>query len=231
METTLHQQLKTLYSSDESAREVTVDGYRIDAVVDDQLIEVQCASLSAIRDKIRDLCQSYDVLVVKPLAASKLLIKRDRKRGRIVSRRRSPAHDTFYNVFEELVHFTNVFPHPRLTLEILLTEQEEDRIPPLKRRWTRKKYRVEDRRLVGLVERKTLHNVGDLLTFVPDSTPATFTTADLAAAAEIPRWLAQKCAYCLRHAEAILPIGKKGNAILYERANLKKVKRRRRRAA
>ncbi|MFQ5734409.1 MAG: hypothetical protein ACE5KM_20920, partial [Planctomycetaceae bacterium] len=81
METTLHRQLKELYVDDVDNREVAVDGFRIDAVVDSTLIEIQCASLSAIRDKVRRLLESHDVRVVKPLAARKFLITRRRKRG------------------------------------------------------------------------------------------------------------------------------------------------------
>ena len=49
METTLHRQLKELYADDPEQREVAVDGYRIDAVREDELVEVQSASLSAIQ--------------------------------------------------------------------------------------------------------------------------------------------------------------------------------------
>ena len=78
METTLHQQLKAVYCDDPAHREVVVDGYRIDAVVDDELIEVQQAGLAAIRDKVRDLLGSHHVRVVKPLCARKVLIRRKR---------------------------------------------------------------------------------------------------------------------------------------------------------
>ena len=40
METSLHRQLKAVYAP-AAAREVRVDGYRIDAVVDGELIEIQ----------------------------------------------------------------------------------------------------------------------------------------------------------------------------------------------
>ena len=55
METTLHQQLKRCYAQDDDSTEVVLGQYRIDAIRDDELIEVQCASLSAIRDKCRNL--------------------------------------------------------------------------------------------------------------------------------------------------------------------------------
>ena len=215
METTLHQQLKELYAPDESSREVAVNGYRIDAVSDDQLIEIQCASLSAIRDKIRRLVESHDVVVVKPLYARKRIVKRSRKRGKIESKRFSPARQSLHHLTLELVHFINVFPHPRLALEVLLIEVEEDRLPPLRRRRTRKPYRVEDRRLIEVVDRLQLRTAEDLLTLLPQNLPETFSTADIATCAGIPRWQAQKLTYCLRNTGVLETAGKSGNSILY----------------
>jgi hypothetical protein len=215
METTLHRQLKELYADDPQQREVAVDGYRIDAVRGNELVEVQSASLSAIRDKIRVLLEDYRVLVVKPLAASKLLVKRKRKGGRVASSRRSPRRETVYDLFDELVHFVGVFPHPDLTLHVLLTEQEEHRLPRKKRRWRSKDYRVEDRLLLGVVEQHEFRTAADLLSLLPDTVPEAFTTADIAREADIPRWLAQKMAYCLRKTEAVHVVGKSGNAMLY----------------
>ncbi len=83
METTLHQQLKALYSADPDRHEVRVEGFRIDVVDDTRLIEIQSAPLCAIRKKIKQLLQRHDVLVVKPLAARTYLVKRRRPRGRI----------------------------------------------------------------------------------------------------------------------------------------------------
>jgi hypothetical protein len=216
METTIHRQLKELYAPDASGCEVSVDGYRIDAVDGDRLIEIQQASLGAIRDKIRTLLESHDVTVVKPLAARKYLIKRARKRGRIVSKRYSPVRETIWHLFADLVHFVNVFPHPRLTLEVVFTEQEEHRLPKKKKRWRRKDYRVEDRLLREVTGIISLETVDDLIDLLPASLPAPFSTADLAREAEIPRWLAQKTAYCLRKTNAVTLAGKDGNALLYE---------------
>lgn len=215
METTLHKQLKAVYTDDPDSREVVVDGYRIDAVVAEELIEVQQAGLSAIRDKVQDLLNSYRVRVVKPLAVRKVLVRRRRRGGKIESTRTSPKHATLYDAFDELVHFCTVFPHPRLTLEILLTEQEELRIGTRKRRWRDKGYRVEDRRLTAIVDRRSLRTRADLRALFPKDLPQPFSTADLARQAGIPRWLAQKAAYCLRTTGAARLEGKSGNALLY----------------
>ncbi len=220
METTLHRQLKALYCPDLSQQEVTLDGYRIDAIQDERLIEIQYGSLLAIRDKVRDLLENHRVLVVKPLAARKYLIKRNRKKGKIISSRYSPARETFHHLFLDLVHFVGVFPHPGLVLEVVLTEQEEHRLPKPKRRWRSKDYRVEDRKLRSVQDRLCLRTTADLTAMLPDSLSqqtrdTSFSTGDIAREAGMPRWLAQKMAYCLRKTGAAEIVGKSGNSLLY----------------
>lgn len=215
METTLHRQLKAVYCDDPDGREVVVDGYRIDAIVGDELIEIQQAGLAALRDKVHDLLKSHRVRVVKPLAARKVLVKRKRRGGKVQSTRVSPKHATRFDLFDELVHFVTVFPHPRLTFEVLLTEQEEHRVGARKRRWRDKGYRVEDRHLVAITDRFTLRTPADLRTLLPPDLPQPFSTADIAEHAGIPRWLAQKAAYCLRQTGTAKLDGKTGNTLLY----------------
>jgi hypothetical protein len=118
-------------------------------------------------------------------------------------------------MFQDLVHFIKVFPHPRLTLEVLLTEQEETRIPKRKRWFRSKDYSVADRRLVAIRSRHTFRTAADLCQLLPVGLDAPFTTADVAREARIPRWLAQKMAYCLRQTGGITIVGKRHNAVLY----------------
>ena len=233
METTLHRQLKEIYAPDEVDREVSVDGFRIDGMVGSQLVEIQYGSLGAIRDKIRKLVVNHRVLIVKPLAARKYLATRTRKNGKVSSSRYSPKRESFYDFFLDFVHFVNVFPHKNLTIELLLTEQEEWRVAKKAKRWRGKNYRVEDRRLSSVGESRELQTIDDLIGFLPsvlrDSKKIqTFTTADLAQEADIPRWLAQKMAYCLRKTGAATVEGKQGNAIVYK---VKRSRARRRRKA
>jgi len=225
--TTLHQQLKALYVGDPDAHEVRFGDYRIDAVADDgRLIEVQCASLSAVRDKIEDLTKRQKVTVVTPLATKKMLLKKARRDGEVVSSRYSPAHETLPYIFLELVHFTNAFPHRNLQLDILLTEQEEIRVPRKKKSW-RRKHSVEDRRLVSVEKTISVKSPADLWKRLGLKLRGEFTTAELATGGEMPRWLAQKAAWCFRQMGYLEATGKRGNAIVYQRA----VKQRGRRAA
>lgn len=216
MATMLHQQLKQHYVSDTARHEVVVGGFRIDAVDDrGRLIEIQCASLSAIRDKIRKLVEDHHVIVVKPLAARKKIVTLHRRGGDVVSSRFSPVRQSVSHLFIELVHF-GVFPHPRLQLDILLTEQEEIRIPPNARSSWKKKYSVEERILVTVQRQVKLKSASDLWKALDVQLPTQFTTADLVRASGMPRWLAQKVAWCFRRMQFFAVCGKQGNAVVYQ---------------
>ena len=220
METSLHQQLKAHYAGDDGEVEVRRGRYRIDVVRGDLLIEVQHAGLAAIRDKIRALCEErHRVLVVKPIVARRRIVKLDRPGGEIVSQRWSPKRGSTYDLFDDLVHFTRTFPHPRLTIETPLVEVEEIRCPGhgRKRRWRLNDHVVEDQRLSSVGEALRFSKAADLWQLVPGKLPKEFDTAELAAAMGAPRWMAQRAAYALREMGAVRQIGKRGGAWLYER--------------
>ena len=73
METTLHRELKHHYAANSDSIEVSVEGFRIDAIDSDgQLIEIQHSGMGAIRSKVRKLLDSgHWVRVVKPLIERK----------------------------------------------------------------------------------------------------------------------------------------------------------------
>jgi len=101
---------------------------------------------------------------------------------------------------------------------VLLTEQEETRIPKRKRWFRGKDFTVVERRLVAVRSRHSFRTAADLARLLPADLEEPFTTSDIARLADIPRWLAQKMTYCLRHAGAIEVVGKRKNAVLYARS-------------
>ena len=130
METTLHKQLKEHYSTKRSELEVRVDGFIIDIVDGNRLIEIQRSGLSSIRSKIQKLLNNnHKVEVVKPLVVRKRLVKLSQKDGSVVDSRWSPKRGGPLDMFEELLYFTRVFPHPNLKLICPLIEIEEVRFP------------------------------------------------------------------------------------------------------
>lgn len=234
METSLHKQLKAHYGGPGAQTEIWVDEFRIDTLspANGELIEIQSAELGALRDKVRVLlARGHRLRVVKPLAIRKRILTLECAGGEVVSCRASPKHESFYDVFGELVHFVGTFPHPALTLEVVLTEQEEIRIPIRARRRRAKNYRVQDRALLGITERRVFRTASDLCRMLPEGLGAVFSTAEMANLAGIPRWLAQKMAYCLRKTDAVRLAGKRRNSLLYELLPQPVPKRRRKAAA
>jgi hypothetical protein len=220
METTLHQQLKHSYADDESQTEVVMGRYRIDAIRDGELIEVQCASLSAIRDKCQDLLKRHQLRVVKPVVMRTRIAKVKKRGGLITSRRMSPKKGNVLDLFDELIYFTRVFPHPNLTIEVPLIHVEQVRAPATKRRrrWT-KDYQVQDVKLElteGSIELRVAADLLDLIDLPSDAND--FNTADLANSIDRPRWHAQQIAYVLRKTGAIDSTGRNRSGIIYRRA-------------
>jgi hypothetical protein len=218
MESTLHHQLKSLYAADGAETEVKLGRYRIDVVDGERLIEIQHAGLSAIRDKVARLLEHHPVTVVKPIVERRYLITLNKKNGKVVRRRLSPKRGSILDVFDELIHFTRVFPHPNLTIEVPLVDIEEYRFPGhgRRRRWRRRDFVVQDRELLALKERHEFRKGRDLVRLVGKRLPKPFDTAQLAKAMDVERWFAQRVAYCFRKMDIARQVGKRGNALLYE---------------
>ncbi|MAI70288.1 MAG: hypothetical protein CMM01_05185 [Rhodopirellula sp.] len=220
METTLHQQLKRCYAQDDDSTEVVLGQYRIDAIRDDELIEVQCASLSAIREKCHNLLKRHQLRVVKPVVVRTRIAKAQKHGGPVTSRRLSPKRGNLLELFDELIYFTRVFPHPNLVIEVPLIEIEQLRLPGKKRqrRW-HKDFKVGDVRLETIQRSVELRTPADLLALLNiPPTIESFNTADLAKIIDRPRWHAQQIAYVLRKTGAINSKGRNRRGIIYQRA-------------
>ena len=215
METTLHRQLKAHYAGPQAEIEVPLGRYRIDIVDGDRLIEVQHSGLASIRDKVQFLLKSHDVEVIKPLLARKQLVSLSEKDGKELKRRWSPKRCTSLDIFHELIYFTRVFPHRRLTLRIPLIEIEELRYPHQRRNKRRGQFKVQDQRLLQVVSENVYRTRHDLRRLLPKDLPKTFGTLEIAQQMNVQRWVAQRIAYCLRKTGTVNEVGKKGNSLQY----------------
>ncbi len=210
----LHAALKSWYARPGDRFEVPLLGRQIDLVCGDLLIEIQTRGLGALRAKLGQLLDSHDVLVVHPVPLETWIVRVDDD-GRTLGRRRSPRRGRLTDVFEELVALPKLLAHPRLTVEIALTREEEVRRREPGRAWRRKGWVVIERRLIEVVEQHRIEDPRDLIGLLPAELPEPFDTAELAHHMGVPRELAQKVAYCLREAGVIFREGKRGNALLY----------------
>lgn len=210
----LHASLKQWYARPGDRFEVPVDGFVIDIVRDDLLIEIQTRNLASINSKLRKLTRSYEVRLVYPVVQEKWIVRSATGNGGITVRRKSPKRGRLEDLFWELVSIPQLLSNPNFSLEVLMIREEEVRRYEGKRRWRRRGWVIEGRRLVDVIDRRLFGNSADWLAFVPDGLQS-FTTKDLATIADTRRDLAQKMAYCLREARMIELIGKQGRANLY----------------
>ena len=216
-ERSLHAALKDWYSQPGDRQEVIVDGYHIDIVRDDLLIEIQTRNFSSLKRKLATLTNSHRVHLVHPIAREKWIVRLSDSGLERLSRRKSPKHGTLFNVFEELVSIPELIANANFTLEVLMIQEEEIRRKHARGRWRRGGWGTCDRQLLDVVERAVVTSPDDFRRWLPDELPKPFTSADLAEALHQPRDLAQKMVYCLRKLGAIEVMGRQGNAILYAR--------------
>jgi hypothetical protein len=177
------------------------------------VVEIQSGSLGRLRTKLRTLLPDHRVLVVKPVAIQRRVIRRAHVDGPDLSARRSPKRGRILDFFEDLVGLAQMLRDPNLVIEILGIAIDEVRVP--RRRWPG--FRVADRSLVEILDRRLIEQPSDLWTLLPGEHGWTdpFTTAEMARRIDRPLWFAQRVGYCLRLSGAATIVGKRGRHRLY----------------
>lgn len=215
-EGSLHASLKDLYMTDSAKAEVVVDGYVVDVVKDNLLIEIQTRNFAAIKGKLRELMKNHLIKLVYPIPKKKWILKETLDGTTQLSRRLSPKRGAFEDLFDELVRIPSFITHSNFSIEVLLIEEEEIRHQDGKGSWRRKGWSIVDHRLLEVIDRRLYEKPTDFLHFIPDSLEKPFKNSDLAEALGISRRLSQRLTYCLRIMKTLRKVGKDGNAILHD---------------
>lgn len=214
-ERSLHAALKDWYAQPGDQREVKVDGYVIDLVRGDLLIEIQTRSFNPLKRKLANLTEVHPVRLVHPIPAERWIVKLAADRETLIERRKSPKRGYVEHIFAEMVSIPNLICRENFSVEVLLTREEEIRCQDGKGSWRRKGWSIIDRRLVSVVGQRTFNTPGDFRTLLPADLPDEFTVRETARCAGLPVFLAGKMLFCLREMGAVKQVGKKGNAYLY----------------
>lgn len=215
-ETSLHAALKNWYTLEGDQQEVPVDGYLVDVVRGELLIEIQTRNFSALKDKLGVLLATHPVRLVHPIAREKWIVRLPAKGA--AQRRKSPRRGRLEHLFGELVRIPHLVGHPNFTLEVVFIQEEEVRREDGRGSWRRKGWSIADRRLLAVLDQVVLRTPQDFAALLPPGLAQPFTVRELAAHQGLPAHLAQKMAYCLRQIGVIQQTGKRGNAYLYTTA-------------
>jgi len=208
-EKSLHANLKKWYSRSGDKLEVPLDGYYIDIVRGNNLIEIQTRNFSSIKKKIQDLLARYPVHLVHAIAQEKWLVKLPKDGVGESIRRKSPRHGSIYDILDELVSFPSLLMHDNFTLEILFIKEEEVRKYDRRRGWRKHGWVTHERRLLDVIDSVRIEKPHDLKIILPTNLPDTFTTEDIALARGRSKWFAQKMVYCLKKMGVIEKVGSK----------------------
>lgn len=222
-ERSLHAALKKWVAREGDETEVPLEGFHIDLVRGDLLIEIQTRNFFAMKRKLNKLLENHRLHLIHPIAAEKWLVRVAADGVTEISRRRSPKRGTFEDIFDELVHIPNLLSHPNFSLEILLVRQEEIRRvrsvreKPARRTRRPRDWDRKDQRLLEVLGSRVLYSVDDLRSFLPTDLPSPFTNRELGHALGsygYPR--AQSMTYVMRQIGVLSMVGKRGQSILYE---------------
>lgn len=214
-EKSLHAGIKEWYGRSGDQFEVQVDGFFIDIVRGEQLIEIQTRHFGAMKRKLGRLLDNHPVLLLHPIAQEKWIV-RETAVGQPISRRKSPKRGQALDLFAELMRIPHLLPHPNLVVGALLTRQEEVWRDDGQGSWRRKGWSLHDHRLLEVVGLHTFATPADLLTLLPPDLPQPFTTRHLARLGKLNLNLAQRIAYTLARCDVIAQVGKEGRSNLYQ---------------
>jgi hypothetical protein len=218
-ETGLHAALKAWYARPGDELETTVDGYVVDLLRGDAVIEIQTGHFSDMKSKLHALLTNHPVRLVHPVAVERWIVRLAGDRQTRLGRRKSPRRGCIANVFTHLVSFPELMCEPNFSLEVLLVREEELRCPrPRTRRGRRRQWRVLDRRLMDVIDSVPLAGPADCLGLLPGGLPRPFTNRDLGRALRQPAALAAQMTYCLRRMGALEAVGRRDRAVLYDLA-------------
>lgn len=214
-EGSLHAQIKEWYRRPGDLVEHPVDGFVIDLVRGETLVEIQTGGFAPLRRKLDRLLDRHPVRLVAPVALTRRIV-RVSPAGEVLSARSSPRHGRPEDVFARLVSLPTLLARPGFELEVLLTHEDEVRRHEPGRAFRRHGWVVVGRSLLSVEKSLVLTCPDDAAALLPNVREP-FDTAELAAAGGWSRRLAQQTTYCLSAMSTLRRDGRRGRAVLYRR--------------
>lgn len=216
-ETELHEQLKHLYAGADGQTECAVEGFVVDVVHADELVEVQSRGFAKLRRKIEALSAAHRIRIVHPIAVETRINKLS-DTGELMSSRRSPRRGHVGEVYRELTTIADLLPHTHVVVEVVLVRAVETRVADGRGSWRRRGVSIVARQLGAVVETHRFHTAADYLSILPTDLAPRFTNSDLIEACGLRYRDAQPITSTLRKMGLLRLADKRGREQLYELA-------------
>ena len=178
-EKSLHLALKYYFAPNAETHEKPLGGFVADAVTEDGVFEIQTRGLSRLKPKLDAFLPLCPVTVVHPVVPEKWVCKVD-DTGELISRRKSPKHESVYTAMREIYTLRDYLQHPNLRIcicAVTLTEYAVMRGKSLREKL--------DRVPMALRELWMLESPADYAALLPRELES-FTIAELCAAIHAP---------------------------------------------
>ena len=214
-EKTLHAVLKAYIEPDTSRHEQKVDGFVVDILEDDGIVEIQTRNFYGMKKKLGRLLDSHKITIVYPIPNEKQISWLDPKSGEITGSRKSPKKPHPQEMAHELIHILPYLDHPNLSFRIMYIDVEDIKLlngwDETKKKGAERYERIPKR----LVSEKYIRSREDYSYFVPEGLTDGFTQKDFKKSAKITTSCAQRMLYILMKQGIVERTGRKGRAYIY----------------
>ena len=218
-ETSLHNAIKEIYAKGMYPTEVECDGYVIDVIVENELIEIQTRSYSSIKTKLATLLKNHKIRLVYPLIVEKHIRVLDKMGKKILHERRSPKRGRRLDVLNELIYIPHLLSHKNFTLDVLSVNVLETRCDDGKGSWRRKGVRIAGRELTNIIKTETFTDLESFRSLLPLNLSNEFSSRSLKEDHGVSPRIVNKMLYVLDRSGAIQKIRKDGNLHIYTTIN------------
>lgn len=178
-ENNLHYELKRHFCPEDGNTERRVGNFTCDILCAcGKIIEIQTGNFAHIKAKLAALLPARKIEIVYPISVNTYLrlLNED---GSLRSRRKSPKHGSFFQIFKEFAPICHLLNHENLKIRLVYTETEVVKIDDKKGKSPYKRPRIIDRKLIKIENEEIYCSIVELTAAVMEHLPEEFTTADI----------------------------------------------------
>lgn len=175
----LHYELKRHFCPKNGSMEQKVQNFTCDILCGDgKIIEIQTGNFTHIRHKLEYLLEERKVEIIYPISVNTYvqLLNED---GSLRSRRKSPKHGSFWQIFKEFTPIYYLIDNKNLKIRLVYVETETIKIDDKKGKSRYKRPRIIERKLLEIKNEEIYQGIKKLTLPLTKQLPQEFTTADI----------------------------------------------------
>ncbi len=219
-EKTLHRVLKAFFCPSECVHEVKLCGHVADAVYGGTVYEIQTSGLFPLKRKLLSYKENtdYQIQVVVPVVGKKRLIWVDPESGEMREPRKTGAGLGKWRVLAEMIYLLPVFDFSRMTLTLAELTVDDYKLLDGYGEDKKKKATRYERLPTELLDIRTISTREMFVEYFSlADLPSPFSSADFSKKTRLRRRSLWAALRVLLEMNVIRIVGKKGNAVLYEK--------------